>query len=95
MVRDIRHRHNCTTKINPLDAIRWQQAGIIIGGQNGSAIAVANIVHNINALIFINRGRDKNVSDIERTMIKAAVGMLEAEKKPALGHLLHFLLILR
>ena len=83
-----------STKINPLDAGPLAAAGDIIGGQTGlelRSIAVANIVHNIIALIRINRGRDKNVSDIERTMIKAAVeAVLAVEKKPALGHLLHF-----
>lgn len=89
------NRHS--TKINPLDAGPLAAAGDIIGGQTGvelRAIAVANIVHNIIALIRINRGRDKSVSDDERTMIKAAVeSVMAVEEKPALGHLLNFLSI--
>lgn len=86
------NRHS--TKINPLDAGPLAAAGDIIGGQTGvelRAIAVANIVHNIIALIRINRGRDRGVSDDERTMIKAAVeSVMAVEEKPALGHLLNF-----
>ena len=82
------------TKINPLDPGPLAAAGAIIGGDTGVAMwqdAITNISHNIIALVRINRGRDKSISDSEATMVKLAVqAVMGAQDSPSLGHLLDF-----
>ena len=85
---------DANTKINPLDPGPLAAAGTYIGGELGRSMrrdAITNIVHNVIALVRINRGRDKNISDSEATMIKLAVNaVMDTEKNPSLGYLLHF-----
>lgn len=82
------------TKINPMDPGPLAAAGTVIGGEAGQAMwrdAITNIAHNIIALVRINRGQDKSISDSEATMIKLAVqAVMDQQSDPALGHLLDF-----
>ena len=82
------------TKINPLDPGPLASAGAYIGGDLGRSMradAITNIVHNVIALVRINRGRDKSISDSEATIIKLAVEtVMDNEQAPSLKHLLYF-----
>lgn len=82
------------SKINPMDRGPLAAAGLVIGGDAGKSMyedGVDNVVRNIRALIRINRGRDRSVSDAETTIIKMGVeAVMEREPRPNLGHLLAF-----
>ncbi len=86
------------TKINPMALGPLALAGKQIGGVTGDSMradSITQLVRNINSLVRINRGHGMTITDTESTMIKLAVEQIvEVEEKPALGHLLHFLIIL-
>ena len=84
-----------STKINPLDPGPLAVAGDYIGGALGTELkenAFANVSHNVVALVRINRGRDRSISDAESAMIKIAVeAVMRGQQRPELMHILHFL----
>ncbi|WP_144937054.1 ATP-binding protein [Rothia kristinae] len=85
---------NGRQKVNPMDPGPLAAAGAKIGGQAGQdmqADGIKNVVANVSALLRINRGRDKPVSDSERTMVRLAVQeVMSKNTRPGLGDLLAF-----